>query len=82
VGNENGTRLRRIALLCTKSAVLSAVADRHDPVTRYLASGSGWTWTAPPSAACPCRLPAATACDRCSRSTARGHLNRRTQRRR
>jgi hypothetical protein len=41
VGNENGTRLRRIALLCTKSAVLSAVADRHDPVTRYLASGFG-----------------------------------------
>jgi hypothetical protein len=24
VGNENGTRLRRIALLCTKSAMLSA----------------------------------------------------------
>jgi len=40
VGNENGTRLRLIALLCTKSAVLSAVADRHDPLTRYLASGS------------------------------------------
>ena len=30
----------------------------------------------------PCRLPAATACDRRSRSTARGHLNRRAQRRR
>ena len=41
---KNGTRLGRIPLLCTKSAVLSAVADRHDPVTRYLASGSGRTW--------------------------------------